>query len=233
MAKSAIESLDNDALRAEIARREQRQSNLDNVVRQARHGARLTEARCAYIEGPDAANADCEAAETALAKVVATPDATLEELFAAYTAALRADGRRNAVAAATADQLEMLDKLPQNPLSGTYQSRQPRHPRRHKGQKFADFIDTVIDQRVIAEMVSARNEWQEKLTKITNAAEAEARAAAEQTDDGHIDVDVPASFIEQYETGVAQLSNTSAQQRFQVQRQLFVAECGGKIPQIL
>jgi hypothetical protein len=145
-------------------------------------------------------------------------------------AALRADGRRHAISAATAGELGTLDELPQNPLSGAYQSRQPRHPRRHKGQSFGEFVDSTVERWVTNDMAAADSDFRSGLAKITNAAEAKARAAAEQTEDGHVDIDMPKSFQEKYDDAVAQLDNANGTERLKVQRAMFLAEAGGKPP---
>src|SRR5271166_4408444 len=191
-----ITSLGNDELRAELERRERFNANVDDTARLARHSARLTESRRGYIEDVDAADAECQAAEAALDKVWADPSSSLEHLFAAYVAVMRVDGRRAAVAAATADQLEMLDELPQSPLSGAPQSRRPRFERKHDprldpAQSFSAFIDSAVAHWVGLDMAGARNGWLDRLDGITASAAQQARAAAEKSDDGHADVAVP------------------------------------------
>jgi hypothetical protein len=167
-----------DELRARIARIEKRNNNIEAVGKLARHAATLEESRHGYIEDVDAADAQCVAVEAALAQVAANPKSTLEDLFRAYVPPLCADGRRNAIAAETAAQLEMADPLPNNPLSAAYQSRRPRYERQHKGMSFTQFVDQVVERWVTGEMVTARAEWLGRLTKIQDAAEQQARNAA-------------------------------------------------------
>jgi hypothetical protein len=98
---------------------------------------------------------------------------------------------------------------------------------------FAQFVDQVVERWVTGEMVAARAEWLAGLGRIVDAAEQQARDAAEHTSDGHIDVDVPQSFIDRYEAAVAQLGDSSGETRLRVQRQMFTAEAGGKKPTIV
>ena len=93
-------------------------------------------------------------------------------------------------------------------------------------------MQSAIEHWVGLEMADARNRWQTSLTKILDSAEQQARAAADDTDDGHVDIAVPPSFTEHYETAVADLGDSSAEARHRVQRRLFVEEAGGKKPTI-
>jgi hypothetical protein len=221
-----------DALRSRVAQIEQRNANIDAAATQAGTAARLTETRRAYRDDVDAAHDACEAAEAQLARVAAAP-ATLEQLFAAFIGALRADGRRHGISAATAGELGTLDELPQNPMSGAYQTRQPRYPRLYKGQSFAEFVDSTVERWVAADMAAADRDFRSGLAKIADDAEANARAAAEQTPDGHTDIDVPQSFQEKYDDAVAQLANPNGTDRLKVQRAMFLEETGGRAPTIL
>jgi hypothetical protein len=229
---------DIDELRAKIARIENRNNNIDTSAKLAGQAARLTESRRAYIEEPDAANAAYESVQAELNKVWGDPTSTLHDLFDVYKTVALADGRRNAIAAATAEALEAADELPTNPLSGAYQSRRPRYERKHdprvdSRQTFQAFVESAIQHWVGLDMVAARSRWQTKLSGIVDAAEAKTREAAELTEDGRVDVDVPESFATKYGNAVAELGDSSAGARLQVQRRMFVAEAGGKIPNIV
>ena len=220
--------MDDAALRAELDRRAQRHANTDASVKLAGHGARLTEGRRGYVEDVDAADAECQAVEAALAQVAANPKSALEDLFRAYVPALCL-----MVGAPPSPPKPLPELAVATPCRAIHSRAHHSHGghatnAEHKAMSFAQFVDRVVEGWVTSEMVAARNEWLGKLTAITDRAESDARAAAEHTEDGHVDIDVPESFNDQYENAVAKLGDSSAGERLKIQRRMFVDEAGGK-----
>jgi hypothetical protein len=227
-----LDRLDTDVLRAEIAQRDQKDTNIRESMWVAGLAARIAAARSAYVETSAAADSDVHAAEAEFNRVANDPAATLSEIFTAFKAVRLADAHRHGVGMAVCGVLNQVDPLPPNVHSGAEQGRQPIQLQ-FKDRSFAQVLDAIIEGHVTGAVHAAMLGQQRAIGGVADAASADARAAAERSGDGRVDVKLPETMVQQYDRRVAELDHPSIHDRARVQRELLLAENGGKAPKVI
>jgi hypothetical protein len=143
-------------------------------------------------------------AEAEFNKVANDQAATFGQIFDAYKAVRVADGRRHGVGMAVTGVLTQCDPLPNNPHSGADQTRVAVELQ-FRGKSFAEVLDQIVEAHSNQAVHAAMLQQQRAIGAVADAAQADARAAAERSRDGRVDVELPETFVQKYDRRLAEL----------------------------
>ncbi|OBF79877.1 hypothetical protein A5791_10360 [Mycobacterium sp. 852002-51163_SCH5372311] len=158
------------------------------------------------------------------------PGAGIAELHAAFLAVKLADTRRYAVSSRVCGDMNSLEPLPPNATAAAPQTR--AHAQREwRGTDFHGFLLSIEEQWAAEDISAVNAEMLDAMSSIIATAKADARKAAEDTDDGYLEVEVPELFGEKYANALAELDHEpTVTEHRAVQQRLLLEESGGRRP---